>query len=331
MERCKPQMGRRRDRLEAPPSVGLALLGNVSPKQGHFERGLQVHIQEDERRKAAITVSQASKLDTEKLRKLRALMQGGKTEGERIAAKSRAEALAVKSGMTLSEALSKLDAPDIPPRPKSMYEHFVDRMEECEPGWKARRAAKEAEREAKPLVRCRELLKEFGSEEAVFAETPEEAMLMSALHSLPLPETVPDAWNEYQRWETLTDNRCAFEPYYSNSKAVHSRLNQLEHLLDTLPSPNIEGIRARMEWLVFVSRGEFLRREGSDASLASALLADFDSLVGAVQFGHRRSPERRAQIWALLRIRPKLSDREIARRVGCSPQTVGNIRRRASS
>jgi hypothetical protein len=38
--------------------------------------------------------SHASKLDIDKLRKVRALMEGGKTEGERQAATSRAEALA---------------------------------------------------------------------------------------------------------------------------------------------------------------------------------------------------------------------------------------------
>lgn len=52
-----------------------------------------------------------SRLDLDKLRKVRALMTGGATAGERQAARTKAEAVATRAGMTLGKALSKLDAP----------------------------------------------------------------------------------------------------------------------------------------------------------------------------------------------------------------------------
>lgn len=52
----------------------------------------------------------ASTLDTAKLAKVRALMDSGATEGERAAARRKAEAIAKAAGMTLDAVLSMLDA-----------------------------------------------------------------------------------------------------------------------------------------------------------------------------------------------------------------------------
>lgn len=51
-----------------------------------------------------------SKLDTERFRKVHTLILKGATAGERAAAKARAEAMAMKSGMTFAQAVSMLDA-----------------------------------------------------------------------------------------------------------------------------------------------------------------------------------------------------------------------------
>lgn len=124
-----------------------------------------------------------SRLDLDKLRKVRALMTGGATAGERQAARIKAEAVATRAGMTLAEALSKLDAP-APASSANFFAGFDDWMEAREPGWKAAKAERLSERERKRLARCRELLAEFGSEEAVFAETEAERRLRLALEPL---------------------------------------------------------------------------------------------------------------------------------------------------
>lgn len=120
----------------------------------------------------------ASTLDMEKLRKVRALMDGAKTEGERLAARGRAEALAARAGMTLQQALSKLDvAKPAAPQLGNPFAGFADWMEEREPGYKAEQARRRADREANRLARCKELLAEYGSEKAVFVPTDLEKCL----------------------------------------------------------------------------------------------------------------------------------------------------------
>lgn len=64
---------------------------------------------------------------------------------------------------------------------------------------------------------------------------------------------------------------------------------------------------------------------------------DMDKLrkVKALMDGGKTAGERAAArakaVRAMLATSPRLSDREIARRVGCSPQTVGNWRRRLAA
>ncbi|KFI27764.1 hypothetical protein CN97_00155 [Haematobacter massiliensis] len=305
----------------------------------------------------------ASTLDMEKLRKVRALMQGGKTEGERRAARGRAEALASRAGMTLQQALSRLDAPSpAASQAGNPFAGFADWMEEREPGYKAREAARRAEKEARRLARCRELLAVYGSEDAVFAPTDLEAALRDALAPLAdeerrglygyrdfrycdgptpemwqamrgavrVPETVQEAWAAYQAHEARTDDRIAFCPDYTPWEWEEAWRSALVHLLDTLRTPTAEGIAARLAWMDDLANQEFTRGIDADKALITALRADFASFTASVQTGRVRTGDRRAAVLDLLATEPGLSDREIARRVGCSPQTVGNWRRRAA-
>lgn len=67
----------------------------------------------------------ASNLDIEKFRKVHRLMTGGATGGERAAAKARATAMARRAGLTLLDAVCKLDAvPDA--KPANFFEGFDD-------------------------------------------------------------------------------------------------------------------------------------------------------------------------------------------------------------
>lgn len=332
----------------------------------------------------------ASTLDMEKLRKVRALMDGGKTEGERQAARLKAEAIAARAGLTLKAALSRLDATvkqtaGNPFATKNPFQDFGDWMEAKEPGWKAREAQRRAEKEAARQARCRALLAEYGSEDAVFAPTATEAALREALAHLeepgntlwvyrdfryiegPTPEmwaamrgaglvpaTLPEAWGAYEAHEARTDARCAFAPDYTPWQWEEAWRSALEWLLNHLRTPTAEGIAARLSWLEHRANQDMAPDPEQERVLIASLRADFTAFAAskivpsadaqpapsttaaAPKVGRNRqastatsaTAQRRAAVLDLLATAPGLPDREIARRVGCSPQTVGNIRRR---
>ncbi|OWJ74614.1 helix-turn-helix domain-containing protein [Haematobacter genomosp. 1] len=309
-----------------------------------------------------MTIHPSSTLDMEKLRKVRALMLGGKTEGERLAARGRAEVLAARAGVTLQQALSKLDAAkQAAPQSGNPFAGFADWMEEKEPGYKAEQARRRADREANRLARCKELLAEYGSEKAVFVPTDLEKRLRRALLPLreggdsfkgwvagnptpamwaaiqaaaPLPDTLHGIWAEHAAWEKLVTDRITFEPYYDAPAHVRARQAALERHMDRTPAPSIEGMRARLAWLAHLNDRGFTRDIHDDEAMIATLRADFEAIAAGVQgmcqthTPAQRPAQRRAAVLDLLTTEPGLSDREIARRVGCSPQTVGNWRRR---
>ncbi len=121
----------------------------------------------------------AANFDTEKFRKVAALMTGGATEGERAAAKARAEAMARRAGMTLKQATAKVDEKPAS-KPANVFEGFDDRMEAKYPGYKAREAQKHADRERRKAMRRAEILKTFGTMKAFFDPTPLERVLIDA-------------------------------------------------------------------------------------------------------------------------------------------------------
>lgn len=129
----------------------------------------------------------ASNLDMDKFAKVHRLMTAGATEGERTAARARAEAIAERAGMTLNQALSKMGSA---PRPqpaaaassdwRDIFSGMDDWMEEKHPGYKAKQAEKKAAREERRADRRRLLLVRFGSVSAVFALTEIERALFVA-------------------------------------------------------------------------------------------------------------------------------------------------------
>ena len=326
----------------------------------------------------------APTLDIDKFAKVHRLMKEGATEGERGAAKARAEAMAKRAGLTLKQAASKMDA--APPRSAGpsftdIFGGFDDWMEDKEPGYKAKKAAERQEREAARQVKLREVLSRYGTEDALFAETPQEAALRDALvplaiygtyanaaelppdqrrfvsgygysggeprptllavmrQAIPIPDTVSAAWEEYCQWESLVDDRCAAFPDYGPTAHVRARQYLLEHLLDTMTDATVAGISARLDWLNHVSNVGYTRDVLYDQALASVLRADFATLAMTIQNGpaprspnpgtglHRSNAAKRRDVMSMLDAEPGLTDREIARRCGVSPQSVGNWRR----
>uniref|UniRef100_UPI003D232D32 winged helix-turn-helix domain-containing protein n=1 Tax=Roseixanthobacter psychrophilus TaxID=3119917 RepID=UPI003D232D32 len=53
-----------------------------------------------------------------------------------------------------------------------------------------------------------------------------------------------------------------------------------------------------------------------------------EGISAPIQFGRRTNADKRADVLHMLDERPELSDRDIARRVGVSPQTVNTWRRK---
>lgn len=321
-----------------------------------------------------------SAIDLKKFRKVHALMTGGATDGERAAAKARAEAMAMKAGMTLQEAVSSLDTPPAA-KPVNIFEGFDDWMEEKEPGYKAKRAQERAARNSREDQRRAEVLAQYGSEAALFARTAWEAALDAAIAPLATwdhwtdsdgvkhrftdtldgkrpkigfwhldditpaireavmtaymwPSNLDTALQEVKAWDRLRWDRGLFGGEWNHYAEVECRILLLEHELDTgRPAASWEDVQARFDW----KRYEFERQwidptERCDPFLdrLEADIAALAQLVQPVQSGRRTNAGKRADVLSMLDAHPDLSDREIARRVGVSPQTVNSWRHRRS-
>lgn len=166
------------------------------------------------------------------------------------------------------------------------------------------------------------------------------AVLMAALErAYPFPRTIEEAWAELCQWRYLTEARIAFFPDHDSAVWVHAREAALELLMDMMPASNVDGFLVRLEWLEHLNQRGFSRDVKKAADLIAAMRRDFDVLVSSFQRTdedrgcevpqpRETTSSRRAAVMSILDTEPGLSDREIARRVGVSPQTVGNIRRR---
>lgn len=327
-------------------------------------------------------------LDIEKLRKVHGLITGGATEGERVAARSRAESIAKAAGLSLEAALSKLDA-QAHARPPNIFEGFDDWMEAKQPGYKAREAAKRAERNARDARRRAEVLTVYGSEAALFAHTEREATLDAAIAHLatwdhwidnagtvhrfaktldgqgdefwrmenitpairaavvgayPWPETLAGALAEVKDWDRLRLDRALFcgvgGGEWNHYCDVECRVTLLENDLEAgRPASSWDDVQARFDWKRYQEERGWIDPTPRNDPFLDRLEADFAFLranVDTVQSGQagtqprvrRTTADKRADVLSMLDAHPELSDREIARRTGVSPQTVNTWRRK---
>ncbi len=178
-----------------------------------------------------------------------------------------------------------------------------------------------------------------------------------------LPSTVAGTLEELSGWRRRWEVLAAFEGEADPPLWLKARCVILEQRLDTLPPQSRADVTARLRWVLEAMAAgpnpdEAARlarlRIDLDECAASGLLEvapepeeplPMEPEPGAVQIGHpaegvsqavdpspRTGAEKRRAILDLLQSEvtdgaEPLTDREIARRVGCSPQTVGNVRK----
>lgn len=324
-----------------------------------------------------------SKLDIEKFRKVHALISKGATAGERSAAKARAEAMAAKAGMTLSQAVSKLDA-SAPAKPANFFDGFDDWMEEREPGHKARKAVKKAEKAAADAIRRKEVLAKYGTEQALFARNERERLLAAAVHDMaqwrdwtddngtvhtyadkidsktdfwkrrdltervyvavlnayPVPIALGGVLAEYLDWQALERERGLFSGgEWNHHREVEARIAVLKDELDNRPAASWDDMDARIGWWEESPSWDFTPSLEEERLRKERIAADLQFLRGCyshagVQVGQAEQSQSRSNadirnaVLSMLDTCPELSDREISRRVGVSPQTVNNWRHR---
>ncbi|CDN91781.1 winged helix-turn-helix domain-containing protein [Agrobacterium tumefaciens] len=332
----------------------------------------------------------ASTLDIEKFRKVHVLITKGATDGERASAKGRCEAMAKKAGLSLKQAVSKLDA-SAAPKPAGFFDDFADWMEEREPGFKAKRSKEEAEREARYAKRRAEILREFGTLKAFFDPTTEEQLILDAAkpfitavekyedvcgtireqitgyggsrgsfvtagkvsaaaldavkNAYPFPTSILDAFAELKRWDKLERDRACFYDHHEFyfDTPVELRIDQLRGVMRSMPVTSWADLEARFWYKSYAWQQQWLDEKDFEDDEWARLFADFQILRASAKNGHppqepdtahpaqngrRTNADKAADVKSLLQSNPELSDREISRRVGVSPQTVGNWRTR---
>jgi hypothetical protein len=301
--------------------------------------------------------------DAAKFRKVRSLMDSGATEGERSAARGRAEAIAAKAGWDLHTAIQFDDAQRRRAGDTAARASTTQTWEEY---W----AKGQAEREA----RFREAEREHGPSEKAFAETERERRLRLALKPLavrstysnssksyirgfgtwtvgapaadvlaaldrayPLPTDIPGAMAEWQEWDDLLELRFAYDRDYDTPIHVRCRVDALAFILDTMPARSWSDFDIRMRWRRSGIEHDRWHDINDDIAAHDRLADDLAFLrtldaatiqTGQPQPERRTNADKRSAVLSILDAHPELSDREIARRAGVSPQTVNNWRRR---
>lgn len=307
-------------------------------------------------------------LDTVKFRKVHALIEGGATEGERAAARIHAGKLAARAGMTFEQAVSSLD--------KTETTTFTDFFR-ADPFFKAQAD----ERARKDAIKREQVLKRYGSVQAVFEPTAWELALREAIApmavlmpyacvsgvqrkytavldgemtgdfmkgtarakaaiwgAIPIPSNLDDALAEIKIWNQLRWDRglfCAYGECRPEAE-VEIRTHLIESFLNTEPVKGWQDMESRFAWILYEWQSQWLDPTEREDPVMDRIEADFRLLrqlheQRTVQTGRRTNAEKRADVLSMLDDHPDLSDREISRRVGVSPQTVNTWRKKVAA
>ena len=109
----------------------------------------------------------------------------------------------------------------------------------------------------------------------------------------------------------------------------------IEDFLNTEPVKGWQDMESRFAWILYEWQSQWLDPTEREDPVMDRLEADFITLRNAydrptapVHSGRRTNADKRADVLSMLDAQPHLSDREIGRRVGVSPQTVNTWRKK---
>lgn len=177
--------------------------------------------------------------------------------------------------------------------------------------------------------------------------------------AIPLPTTIAEALAEYNAWSDRDEelrvlSGAEFRGYNLSAACRVREIIVYELMMKGLRAASVADASVRVRWA--------FENDATYGEVQQAILADLDRLaameaasystisaspvkngqtetataspISTVRFGHRESPsDRRAKVILILSNfhTAHLSDLEIAREVGCTRQTVWNIRRRMAA
>lgn len=155
----------------------------------------------------------------------------------------------------------------------------------------------------------------------------------------PWPSNLDSALQEVKAWDRLRWDRGLFTDCEWNHYAeVECRVSLLERELNSgRPASSWDDVQARFDWKRYEFERQWLDPTERDDPFLDRLEADCALLrtlptnTSDAEMPRRTNAEKRDAVLSILADSPDLPDREIARRVGVSPQTVGNWRKRKLS
>lgn len=155
--------------------------------------------------------------------------------------------------------------------------------------------------------------------------------------AIAFPTDLPGLIDEWKLWEDLRDKRYAYDREYETPRYVYARINALEDMIMVTPIRHWQDMDVRLEWMEAELDRDRWRDRKSYRQEFDRLKADLQFLRRSatpahrdpgVQTGRRTNNEKAKTVTSILDNIPELSDREISRRAGVSPQTVSNWRAR---
>lgn len=160
-------------------------------------------------------------------------------------------------------------------------------------------------------------------------------------NAYPWPSNLDGMLKEVKQWDRLEWDRGLFNggEWYHYAE-VECRVSLLEHALEEgQPATSWEDIQARFNWKRYKEERQWINPTERVDPFMDRLEEDFRIMRGQaetvqsapVQTGHRTNADKRASVLSMLDKNPELSDREISRRAGVSPQTVNNWRKRKAA
>lgn len=103
--------------------------------------------------------------------------------------------------------------------------------------------------------------------------------------------------------------------------------------METMPARTWEETQSRMDWVDHITEQDSYRDLAEDKRLFAAVRADFAMMKAQQEAAtptpppiRRTNADKRRDVLSMMGAHPELSDREISRRCGVSPQTVSNWR-----